>query len=358
MAAVQTASNPSELPGLIGQAQPGDRIELAAGLYSGQRLVLRGHGQPGAPIVIAAAQPGACVMAGNSEIRLDGHDLRLDGFYFSAGGHIRLTGERHALRDIAIEEGPTPPEGDTKWLSLYGREHTVEHCYLAGKKNPGTTLVVWLEKGAERGRHRIARNHFGFRPPLGQNGGETLRIGDSSTSLEIAACVIEDNLFERCNGEIEIISNKSCGNLYRGNTFRGCAGTLTLRHGNVCRVIDNVFLGAGEPESGGVRIIGEDHWVEGNVFAGLRGKGFRAAISLVQGVANTPLNGYAQVRRAIVTANDIWDCAEAIARSVPARGATLEPEDCWIASNLIDSPMRPRWEEMLVRNAGPSWRKK
>jgi len=42
--------------------------------------------------------------------------------------------------------------------------------------------------------------------------------------------LVEENRFEGCRGEIEIISNKSCENVYRRNTFVDCEGTLTLRH--------------------------------------------------------------------------------------------------------------------------------
>ena len=55
---------------------------------------------------------------------------------------------------------------------------------------------------------------------------ETIRIGDSQTSLLMGGCVVEKNLFEKCNGEAECISNKSCGNIYRENTFLEVSGTL------------------------------------------------------------------------------------------------------------------------------------
>ncbi len=48
---------------------------------------------------------------------------------------------------------------------------------------------------------------------------------------------MENNWFEGCDGETEIISNKSGGNTYRGNVFFRSAGALTLRHGNGNRVI-------------------------------------------------------------------------------------------------------------------------
>jgi poly(beta-D-mannuronate) lyase len=44
--------------------------------------------------------------------------------------------------------------------------------------------------------------------------------------------VVEHNLFQECNGEIEIVSSKSCENTYRYNTFLNCEGAVTLRHGD------------------------------------------------------------------------------------------------------------------------------
>src|SRR5256885_1452512 len=101
-------------------------------------------------------------------------------------------------------------------------------------------------------------------PPLGKNGGEPIRVGYSFQSMFSSKTTVEKNLFERCDGELEIISNKSCDNVYRNNTFLQCAGFFTLRHGNRCTVDGNYFLGKGKKGSGGVRIIGEDHAVTNN----------------------------------------------------------------------------------------------
>jgi poly(beta-D-mannuronate) lyase len=65
---------------------------------------------------------------------------------------------------------------------------------------------------------------FRPRPPLRRNGGETICVGYSHQSMSNSATRLEHNLFERCDGELEIVSNKSCGNVYRFNTFRECAG--------------------------------------------------------------------------------------------------------------------------------------
>jgi poly(beta-D-mannuronate) lyase len=168
-----------------------------------------------------------------------------------------------------------------------------------------------------------------------------MRIGSSDRSLYDANCFVEDNLFQECNGEIEIISNKSCGNLYRRNTFRACDGTLTLRHGNRCSVYQNFFLGDKVNGSGGVRVIGEDHRVYNNYFENLQGDEYRSAICLVNGVPDSPLNRYFPVKGALIAHNTIVNCKRSFVIGAGANDEqSLAPRDCVIADNLVYSDHR------------------
>src|SRR3546814_4077822 len=66
------------------------------------------------------------------------------------------------------------------WVALYGTGNRVDHSHFEGKTNAGVTLAVIRRAGdpLDNG-HRIDHNYFGPRPPLGSNGGETIRIGTS-----------------------------------------------------------------------------------------------------------------------------------------------------------------------------------
>ncbi|MEO2019091.1 MAG: polysaccharide lyase 6 family protein [Fuerstiella sp.] len=228
-------------------------------------------------------------------------------------------------------------QGSTRFLSVYGARHRIDHCYLAGKTTEGATMVVWLAAGREAA-HRIDHNHFGPRQRLGKNGGETIRVGDSKTSMLTAACVLEHNLFEKCDGEVECISNKSCGNLYRHNRFIGVSGTLTLRHGNGCRVENNVFLGDGARGAGGVRVIGEDHVITGNYFEDLTGDDERSGMCFMLGVPNSPANLYFQVKRATVSGNTFLNCKHNILIGMTGdEKAILPPVDTKIVGNFIQT---------------------
>jgi poly(beta-D-mannuronate) lyase len=210
----------------------------------------------------------------------------------------------------------------------------VDHCYFTGQTHTGNMMVVWFATPAD-GTHLVDHNHFANKPRLGWNGGEVIRIGDSRTSMHVSRTVVEHNYFEACNGEVEIISNKSCENVYRYNTFVNCEGALTLRHGNRCTVEGNFFFGKHKRLTGGVRVIGEEHRVFNNYFCELGGDKARSAVSFMDGIVNSPLDGYFQVKNALITFNTFVDCASAISIGISHEGGTLPPENCVFANNVV-----------------------
>ncbi len=335
-----------------------ESIVLPNGVYRDKALRFDGRA-----VHVRSETPGGVILTGSSTLTLSGEGNTVEGLHFKDGAApkavITIQGKRNRVTNCAITNyNGADKTLDTKWVSLYGEDNEFDHNAIEGKTNRGTTLVIWLKKGDTAGaNHRIHHNLFGPREPLGENGGETIRVGDSSTSLQPGLCVIEHNWFAGCDGEIEIISNKSCGNTYRSNVFKACDGTLTLRHGNACKVLANVFFGDNYKRAGGVRIIGEDHLVEDNYFENLPGTGNRAAISFMQGIADTPLNGYAQVKRAMVRNNTIVHCAEPVARSVKGAKTTLDPIDVSIESNTIDSKSASVPKHIPLKEAGPTWLK-
>lgn len=327
----------------------GDTLVLANGNYSNMSLTLKGSGTATKPIVLQAATAGAVNLSGSSLITIEGKYIEVHGLRFSG----TYTGKNHIMQfssssancrytDCSIDAyNTTDATKDYKWVSIKGKENRVDHCRFTGKTNMGTLLVVWLEANIIP-KHRIDHNYFGYRianlDDNGKeiNGQEIIRIGDSSTSMQEAACLIENNEFENCDGEIETISNKSCGNIYRNNTFRTCAGSLTLRHGNNCTVEGNIFLGNGKAATGGVRIIGEGHTVTNNYFQDLNSNNYRAGICIVRGKENSDLNEYFQVKNAVVTGNTFVNCKEAFSINYHSSDeCTMPPLNSRIENNIV-----------------------
>jgi hypothetical protein len=81
--------------------------------------------------------------------------------------------------------------------------------------------------------------------------------------------VVENNLFERCNGEGELICIKSHRNIVRNNTFKNCLGAVSIRDGNYNSVYSNVFLATDEPRAAGVRIHGKHNAFVNNYLSGI-----------------------------------------------------------------------------------------
>ncbi len=332
--------------------QPGDTILLANGVWRDARLDFDADGMEGDTITVKAEAPGKVILTGTSRLRIGGSYLKVEGLWFHRGaldgGHViafRTKQDRPAhhsrLTQCAVTEY-NPPNWLTeyKWVSVYGTHNRVDHNYFAGKTHDAATLVVWLEDPPDHqpNYHRIDRNHFGPRPPLGKNGGETIRIGTSHRSMQDSRTVVEYNLFEQASGEHEIISNKSGENVYRHNTFLESEGTLTLRHGNRAVVEHNFFLGNGRPGTGGVRIIGEDHLVQDNYFAGLQGDSSRAALPIMNGVPDSPLNRYFQVKNARIANNTFVDTRVTILYGMGMdREKSLPPQGVSFTDNIVDA---------------------
>ena len=331
----------------------GDTIVMKSGTWTNQAISLKANGTALQPVVLKAESPGNVILNGSSRLSLSGSYIIVSGLYFKNGTlsgapvvEFRTSASELAhnsiLENSAIANyNPINNSVDSKWISLYGTNNTVNHCSFENKTNSGTLLVVWLTSGLTV-NHVISNNYFGYRNANFDengnelNGQEIIRIGDSSTSMTTANVSVSGNFFEKCNGEIEVISNKSCGNLYTNNLFLECKGMLTLRHGNNCTVAGNYFFGNGVSESGGVRIIGENHKVYNNYFENLRGTGYRAALCLVRGKENSALNEYFQVKNAFVAFNTIVNCSQAFSINYNSSSSlTLAPIGSVIAHNHI-----------------------
>lgn len=343
------------------KVQAGDTILLADGVWADARLRIHARGTAENPVTIKAQTPGKVVLTGDSRISLAGEHIVVDGLAFlnpTGEESIELRIDSDEIANdcritncvVSNDQPDVELKGSSRFVSVYGSRHRIDHCYLSGKTTEGPTLVVWLAEGWEAA-HRIDHNHFGPRRKLGKNGGETIRLGDSKTSMLTTNCVIEDNLFEKCDGEAECISNKSCGNLYRNNHFHGVSGTLTLRHGNACRVEGNVFVGEGAKGTGGVRIIGEDHIVSGNYFQDLTGDDERSAMCFMLGVPDSDDNEYFQVKRAKVTGNTFVNCEHNILIGMKGdKKADLPPVETEISGNVIQTNEGPAFEILCAVN--------
>lgn len=305
----------------VNEAAPGSVIVLANGVWNNAELNFRGKGTEEHPIQLIAQTKGKVFLEGQSNLRISGEYLVISGLVFRngyspTGTVIRFREKKGVyayhcrLTECVIDNFNGPERQDTEsWIDIYGQNNRVDHCELIGKRSRGVTLTVRLsDENCQNNNHRIDHNYFGYRQSLGSNGGETIRIGTSHYSLSRSGTVVDTNFFDRCDGEVEIISNKSCWNKYINNTFYKSCGTLTFRHGHDNDAIGNFFYGDYKVNTGGLRIINERNKAINNYFYGITGYRFRSALAILNGVPNSPINRYNQVIGGVVKNNTFIDC--------------------------------------------------
>ena len=317
----------------VKKAQPGDMIILADGEWRDFQIVFTGTGTAAKPIALTAETKGKVVITGQSNLRIGGRHLLVSGLVFKNGASPtdQVISFRRDSKTLATDSRVTETviDGFSKsdrraediWVALYGTGNRVDHSHFEGKTNAGVTLAVIRRAGGPLDNgHRIDHNYFGPRPPLGSNGGETIRIGTSEESLSDSHTIVERNIFDRTSGEVELVSVKSGGNIIRENLVLASQGAFVLRHGNGNLVERNIFFGKGVPDTGGVRVINRDQIVRDNYFEGLAGSSFKSAITVMNGVPNSVINRYHQVANARIEGNSLID----VARITLAAGADAE----------------------------------
>ena len=356
----------SDLNKAVRNAQPGDTVRLANGIYTDEKLVFHATGTFERPIVVKAETAKSVFIEGNSNMRIGGEYIEVHGLVFRNGYHANVWEFRSRSGVWAnncritncVIDGYNNPDDKMRerWVLLYGKNNRVDHCYFVNKENEGVLMAVVLEeKNNEASRqacgenkHRIDHNHFGARPVLKHtdNGGEIIRIGDSFTSLMSSQTIVENNYFEHCDGEVEIISVKSCDNILRDNYFFESAGALVLRHGNRNLVENNIFIGNGKKNAAGIRVINGGHIIRNNYMEGLRGSRSYSAFSIMNALETPLANEYHQVKDVLIEKNTLVDCQNIsfnLRHSNPTRGAvqTLIPENVNFKSNVFYNSSEP-----------------
>ncbi len=348
----------------VGVGAPGDTLIMVGNIWTDQLILFGGaNGTLANPIVLMPEMPGTIKLEGSSRIKIFGNYLVVYGLKFQNPNPSSL-GTNHIVefRNSSILANHcrftnshiyyynSNNSIDNKWVSIYGTNNRVDHNRFEGKSNYGPTLVVWYASAggfpneSPSTYHQIDHNYFLDRTlPLGGNGGETIRVGDSNTSRTNGFNIFEFNLFEHCDGEIEIISNKSEFNTYRYNTFRANNGQLTLRHGANCFVHGNFFLGENYPGSSGVRVIDGNHEIYNNYFQDLIGASssdLRAPITIMNGDVNPAANGYWKVYNSRIWNNSFVNCDDPLIR-IGVSGGTVNADSIFFSNNLLSASQGP-----------------
>ena len=265
----------------IARVKTGGQVIIEEGRYKEVNLKLTQKN-----IHIKAEKLGKVFFTGDSRIEIAGEKIHIEGLVFtgqrtSTDSIVKIRGRENRFSRCAfIKCNPTKSKVRYHWVTIDGYKNRLDHCLFEGMNHSGVYLVFGFNM-YKPGFHLVDHNHFKDRIEGTGNGYETIRIGSSEFSHLEGKVIIENNLFENCDGEAEIISIKTSKNKIVNNTFLNSKGAVTTRQCMGTEIIGNYFKGDGKKEKvGGIRIIGPDQIVRENYFEGLTD---RAVIMLEAG---------------------------------------------------------------------------
>lgn len=358
----QLVTNESELNNAITAAAPGTTIILADGTWNDVFIDIDKNGTSANPITITAQNPGAVLMTGNSRVYMEGSYLIVSGLVFQDPANLIANStsiepvfELKECDNCQVINNKIDTYNGTesqktlkfKWVYINDCQY-VEIAYnsFIGKYGIGSIVNDNRQLG-NSDYLKIHHNYFADRTPINgvtdDNNQDAIRIGTSTTSLSDSFSEVYENYFYNYFGEIEVISNKSGQNKYYNNTFRDYAGGLTLRHGGNCEVFGNYFFAENNFYTGGVRVIGEGHKVYNNYIEGINSfkpngasSSVTGGINVMNGVLNSPLNGYFQVKNAQVINNTFVNCDYGLRIGTDKGGNNdQEPVNLTVANNIM-----------------------
>src|SRR6266545_501453 len=219
-AATYEVNSLPDLQARINSAVAGDVIIVHNGVYTTTAsITVNRRGTATDPIRILAQTVGGVEIAGSQGFNVTSPAtyVEIEGFLFT---HISGRNQiRSGATHIRFTRNFFECVGDGAYLTVAGHDAQVDRNEFRNKSTLGNMIDVRGSGSQIAQRVWIHHNYFHDFISPGGNGAETIRFGLSGLSLSNGFGLIEYNLFQRCSGENELISNKSSSNTYRYNTI-------------------------------------------------------------------------------------------------------------------------------------------
>ncbi len=366
----RTVSTVTQFKNALNAMNPGDTILVLDGTYNMGGVKITRGGNALKPILVKSQNLHGAKISGattftlsyQSYVTYEGFDFDVDPvstiIKMEGCSYVRITRNKFSMKKLSDSQS-------SKWITVgdiwanpvcNSHHNRIDHNLFDGKYDAGAWLIIDGSHGEvpdiskyDRIDHNIFRNNT----PRVANEKETIRIGVSDLSMLNSYTLVENNLFEDCDGDPEIVSVKSCSNIIRNNTFRRCLGTLSLRHGHTSVVEGNFFFGDGKTAQysgseigcGGIRVYGMNHQIYNNYFEGLAGSKWDAAITITNGdVTNSSssLTSHFLPENVVFANNTLINNTSNIEIGFDNNGNYgRAPKNCRLINNLIVSSTNP-----------------
>lgn len=289
--------NEKEFNDIRAQIKPGDQILIANGTYAPWGLIINTVGTAARPVTIKAETAGKVIFTGDVTqpiFKLTGSYTVLEGITFtgcnsekggvlvelSKSAYCRLT---ECTFNKNVAKSQFTPIVVVSGLGEYNR---VDHCTFAENVD-NQELQVKVTKEVTPLYTLVDNNLFKDKNKVSWkngNGGECVQIGQDPILLGTipAKTIVRENQFIRCNGEAEVISNKSSNNAYIKNHFEDCNGELVMRGGHDCVIDSNIIKGG----NSGIRVNGSGHQITHNDISNIK-TGIRLMYGMASGKTET-----------------------------------------------------------------------
>jgi poly(beta-D-mannuronate) lyase len=284
-------SSEEEFKLLIPKIAAGDEVIITDGIYPNWSIEISAKGTDTAPITIRPENEGKVIFSGDINqaiFKLTGAYIILKGIRFENCTLVRSSGLlliNNATNCTVTQCSFLANTAKVQYTPLvifagYGNANQITHCNFNGNID-NQDIQVKITKEYSPLYTLIEHNLFENKRKVSwknNNGGECIQIGQDPVMLgnSVSKSTIRFNKFVACNGEGEIISNKSSNNLYYKNNFEANDGELVMRGGHDCTIEANIFNGG----TGGIRINGTGHKVINNQLNNIK-----TAIRLMYGMA-------------------------------------------------------------------------
>ncbi|MEJ5995139.1 chondroitinase-B domain-containing protein [Pedobacter sp. Du54] len=291
LAATYTVNSEKQFKEIIPVLVPGDEVLIKEGVYPNWSIEITGKGSLKAPICIKSENEGGVTFSGNLTkpvFNLLGSYLILKGINFKncnllkSSPLIIITNADHCVITKCTFSTNTAKVQYTPLVVFSGNStgNQISRCTFTSNVD-NQDIQVKITKETSPLHTLIENNVFENKAKVSWkngNGGECVQVGQDPVLLgaRVSKTTVRFNRFLRCNGEPEVVSNKSSSNTYFKNYFEDNDGELVMRGGHDCLIDGNTFKGG----SGAIRVNGTGHTIINNEISNIK-----TAIRLMYGMA-------------------------------------------------------------------------